>query len=73
MQLSGDVLAAYLSIYGGVEQVTQITSNSGTAYGDYDFIIYLDRGGFNNIPYIIKYRDQSMTLVVEGRKPLLKL
>ena len=70
MQLSGDVLAAYLSIYGGVEQVTQVTSNSGTAYGDYVFIMCLDRGGFNNIPHIIKYRDQSMTVVVEGRKPL---
>ena len=56
MQISGDVLAAFLSIYGGVEQVIQITSNSGTAYGDYIFIMCLDRGGFN-IPHIIKYRD----------------
>ena len=70
IQLSGDVLAAYLSIYGGVEQVTQITSNSGTAYGDYVFIMCLDRGGFNNIPHIIKYWDQSMMVVVKGRKPL---
>ena len=70
MQLSGDVLTAYLSIYGGMEQVTQITSNSGTAYGDYVFIMCLDRGGFNNIPHIIKYRDQSMMVVVEDRKPL---
>ena len=49
-----------LSIYGDVEQVTQITSNSGTAYSDYAFIMCLDRGGFNNIPHIIKYSDQSM-------------
>ena len=70
MQLSGDVLAAYLSIYGGVEQVSQITSTRGTAYGDYVFIMCLDRGGFNNVPHKIKYRDQTMTVVVEGRKPL---
>ena len=70
MQLSGDVLAAYLSIYGGVEQVTQVTSTRGTAYGDYVFVMCLDRGGFNNIPHKIKYRDQTMTVIVEGRKPL---
>ena len=56
MQLSGDVLAAYLSIYGGVEQVTQVTSTQGIAYGDYVFVMCLDRGGFNNIPHKIKYR-----------------
>ena len=70
MELGGDILAAYLSIYGGVEQVTQITSNSGTAYGDYVFIMCLNRGRFNNIPHIIKYWDQSMMVVVEGRRLL---
>ena len=70
MQLSGDVLAAYLSIYGGVEQVSQIRSTRGTVYGDYVFIMCLARGGFNNVPHKIKYRDQTMTVVVEGRKPL---
>ncbi len=70
MQLSGDVLAAYLSIYGGVEQVTQVTSTRGTAYGDYVFVMCLDRGGFNKIPHKIRYREQTMTVIVEGRKPL---
>ena len=70
MQLSGDVLAVYLSIYGGVEQVSQIRSTQGTAYGDYVFIMCLDRGGFNNVPHKIKYRDRTMTVVVEGRKSL---
>ena len=70
MQLSGDVLAAYLSIYGGVEQVTQVTSTRGTAYGDYVFVMCLDRRGFNNIPPKIRYRDQTMTVIVERRKPL---
>ena len=69
MQLSGDVLAAYLSIYGGVEQVTQVTSTRGTAYGDYVFVMCLDRGG-NKIPHKIRYRDQTMTVIVEGRKLL---
>ena len=70
MQLSGDVLAAYLSIYGGVEQVTQVTSTRGTAYGDYVFDMCLDRGGFNKIPHKIRYQDQTMTVIVEGSKPL---
>ena len=56
MQMSGDVLTAYLSIYGGVEQITQITSNSRMAYVDYAFIMCLDRRGFNNTPHIIKTR-----------------
>ena len=50
-QLNGDVLAAYLSIYGGVEQVSQVTSTRGTAYGDYVFTMCLDRGGFNKVPH----------------------
>ena len=49
MQLSGDVLAVYLSITDGVEQVTKKTSNNGTAYSDYAFIMCLDRGGFNTL------------------------
>ena len=57
MQLSGDVLAAYLRIYGGVEQVTQIKSPKGTTYGDYKFIMNLNMGGFHDIPHSIKYGD----------------
>ena len=70
MQLSGDVLAAYLSIYGDVEQVKQIKSPNGTAYGDYELIMNLDRVGFHAIPHSIKYIDQAMMVVVEGRRPL---
>ena len=57
MQLNGDVLAAYLNTYGGVEDYTQITSASGTAYGDYFFIMCLDRRGFQAIPHTIPYND----------------
>ena len=39
MQLNGDVLAAYLSTYGGMEEYTLIKSVHGTAYGDYVFTI----------------------------------
>ena len=69
MQLNGDVIAAYLSSYGGVENYHLITSAHGTAYGDYAFTMILDRGGFNSIPHI-SYRDTTMTVIVEGRKPL---
>ena len=70
MQLSGDVLAAYLCDYGDVESVTQIKSVHGTAYSDHAFIRCLTRGGFQAIPHTIKYKDQTMMVVVEGRKPL---
>ena len=68
MQLSGDVFESYLSVYGDVEEVTQIKTSSRTAYGDYTFIMCLDRRGF--ISHTIKYRDKTMMVVVEGRRPL---
>ena len=58
MQLNGDVLAAYLSTYGDVEEYTLNTSAHGTAYGDYVFTVILDRGGFHSIPHTIPYRKQ---------------
>ena len=70
MELNGDVIAAYLSSYGGVEEYTQITSSHGTVYGDFSFTMILDRGGFNAIPHTIAYRTTTMTVIVEGRKPL---
>ena len=70
MQLNRDVIAAYLSSYSGVEDYTQITSSHGTAYGDFSFTMILDRGGFNSIPHTIAYRNTTMTVIVEGRKPL---
>ena len=66
MQLNGDVLAAYLCSCSGVEDCTQITSTSGTAYGDYSFTMSLDRVGFQAIPQTITDRDQTMMLVVDG-------
>ena len=70
MELNGDVLAAYLSTHGGVEEYKLITSAHGTAFGDYVFTMILDRGGFHSIPHTIIYRDTTMMVVVEGRKPL---
>ena len=70
MQLNGDVLAAFLSSYGVVEYCTLITSANGTAYGDYVFTVILDWSGFHAIPHTITYRDTTMMMVVEGRRPL---
>ena len=70
IKLSGDVFATYSSIYGGMEQVTQIKSPNGTVYSDYELIMNLDRGGFHAIPHSIKYRDQAMMVIIEGRRPL---
>ena len=46
MLLNGDVLAAYLSAYGSVEEVTPIRGTDGTAHGDYIFNVVLNREGF---------------------------
>ena len=64
MQLNGDVHVTH----SVAEKI--ITSVNGTAYGDYVFTMILDRGGFDAIPHIITYRDTTMTVVVEGRRPL---
>ena len=65
IQLSGDVLAAFLSDYGDVEEYATMKSSSGTAHGDYSFTICLYRGGFQAIPYTVDYEDQAMLGVVE--------
>ena len=67
MQLNGDVLAAYLSSYAGMEDCTLITLASEKVYGDYVFTMVLDRGGFHTIPRTIAYRDKTMMVVVKGR------
>ena len=50
IQLNGDVLAAYLSEYGDIEEITTSKSSSGTAHGDYVVTMSLDRKGFQAIP-----------------------
>ena len=52
--ITGEVLAAYLSAYGQVEEFNLLRSPAGTAYGDYAFRLCLTRDGFK---------------VVEGRRP----
>ena len=69
IQLNGDVLAAYLSEYGDIEDITTSKSSSGTVHGDYLVNMSLDRRGFQAIPQTIEYEEQTMMVVVEGRKP----
>ena len=64
----GDVLAAYLSEYGDIEEITTSKSLSGTAHGNYVVTMSLDRKGFQAIPQTLDYEEQTM-VVVEGRKP----
>ena len=74
IQISGDVLAAYSSEYGDVEDVTTTKSISGRAYRDFFFTMCLNRGGFQAIPYTLDYEDEVMIVVVEGKKtPMLEL
>ena len=68
IQLSGDVLAAFLSDYGDAEDYTIMKFASGTVHGDYTFTMCLNRGGFQAIPYTVEYEDQAMLVLVEGQK-----
>ena len=70
VQLNGDVLAAYLSKYGSVEEVIPVRATDRTAHGDNILNICLDREGIQVILHIIAYKDQQMIVDVEGRMPL---
>ena len=67
--LTGEVLAAFLSSYGNVEEITLLRSAAGTAYGDYVFRMCLAREGFQSIPETIVSRGRQMMVFVEGRRP----
>ena len=68
IQLSGDVIAAYLTEYGDVQDVAKAKSTNGTAHGDHYFTMCLNRTGFQSIPHTIEYENQTMMMVVEGKK-----
>ena len=67
--ITGEVLAAFLSAFGRVEEINLLRSTAGTAYGDYVFRMCLSREGFQTIPEIISSRGRQMMVIVEGRCP----
>ena len=67
--ITGEVLAAYLSAYGKIEEFNLLKSPARTAYGDYAFRLCLTREGFKAIPEILVSRDRQMMVVGEGRRP----
>ena len=67
--ITGEVLAAYLSAYGQVEEFNLLRSPAGTAYGDYAFRLCLTRDGFKAIPETLVCGDRQMIVMVEGRRP----
>ena len=67
--ITGEVLAAFLSTYGCVEEINLLRSAAGTAYGDYVFRMCLTREGFQAIPETTISRDRQMMVIVEGRRP----
>ena len=67
--ITGEVLAAYLSAYGNVEEFNLLRSPAGTAYGDYAFRLCLTRGGFKAIPEPLICGDRQIMVMVEGRRP----
>ena len=68
-QINVDVLAAYLSEHGDVEEIIKANSTNGTAHGDYFLTMCLNRGGFQAIPHVLEYESLVLTVVVEGRRP----
>ena len=52
--ITGEVLVAYLSAYGQVEEFNLFRSPAGTAYGDYAFRMCLTRDGYKAIRDINK-------------------
>ena len=67
--ITGEVLAAYLSSYGQVEEFNLLRSPAGTAYGDYAFRLCLTKDGFKAIPETLISGDRQMIVMVEGRRP----
>ena len=67
--ITGEVLAAYLSEFGQVEEFNLLRSPAGTAYGEYAFRLCLTRDGFKAIPETIISGDRQMMVMVEGRRP----
>ena len=64
--ITGEVLAAFLSTYGRVEEINLLRSAAGMAYGEYVFRLYLTQEGFHAIPETIISRERQMMVVVEG-------
>ena len=69
--LTGNILTAFLSAYGSVEEVSQQqAAAAGTTHRDYIFRVCLNRESFQAISVTIITRDQQMMmLVVESRRP----
>ena len=67
--ITGEVLAAYLTAFGQVEEFNLLRSPAGTAYGDYAFRLCLTRDGFKAIPETLICGDRQMIVLVEGRHP----
>ena len=67
--ITGEVLAAFLSACGRVEEINLLSSAARTAYGVYVFRICLTREGFQAIPETIISRERQMMVIVEGRRP----
>ena len=58
IQLNGEVLAAYMSAYRDVKEISMVRLAGGTAHGDYVQDICVNRKSFQAIPHILTYQDQ---------------
>ena len=67
VSMNGDVLVAYLSRYGSMEEVLPIRVTDETAHSEYFLNICRDREGFQAVSHSIAYENQQM-MVVEGRR-----
>ena len=70
IQFNRDVLAAYMSAYGSVEELTAVHLADRMTHGDFVLNICLNREGFQAISHMLTCRDQQIMVVVEGRRLL---
>ena len=66
MQFNGDVIAAYMSAYDNVKEVTIVRSADGTARCDFVLNICLSKESF----HIFTYHGQKMIVAVNSRRLL---
>ena len=69
VNLTGDVVASFLSSYKKEEEEIQLHAATGTAHGDFVFRICINRKGFQSTTDTIYSRDRQIIMVVEGRRP----
>lgn len=69
MQISAEILGSFFTQFGEVEKITPVRSKTGMHLGSYTVAMRLKKEGFQAIPAQLTFKEATMTVVVEGRRP----